>query len=462
MDLSAQSHPDERIRERDNVKGKLSNRDITFTAPLLIGSEEDKVRIMVNTGLNLFWVPTRNCDYYSNNRRDTIPEIGQCDSAGIYLPSALTLFHNTSEEFVWHYGKNANTTQKGFGGYFGTDKVQYGDYAGNMTFGIGNEVNHIGELGLGFRDPGMTYSNSTLNQLSFLQQLVKKGDIQRNAYSFQLGINNASEGTLQLGAVDHSKYEGKLQKVKMVDLYSDSSDSILILLDGILGTDFSMELNMAVAIRIEEATLILPDRFFDKLIAHLNAIKTPDDVTVVPCSMLNLTDLLSFYFSGIEIQVPLRDLIFQESTFGCCLTIDDYDGPYHLGQDILKSAYVVVDLDNKEVALAQATNSSSEDIEDIVSEIPLALEAPLYSYTEVAEKYYYSDGWVSSLYDVSSRPSYSTNTGSRSVDLGSTTYMPFYTKATTIYDYFASQRNSGHFTRCLPFLFLLFSILLAL
>ena len=79
MDLSAQSHPDERIRERDNVKGKLSNRDITFTAPLLIGSEEDKVRVMVNTGLNLFWVPTRNCDYYSNNRRDTIPEIRQCE-----------------------------------------------------------------------------------------------------------------------------------------------------------------------------------------------------------------------------------------------------------------------------------------------------------------------------------------------------------------------------------------------
>jgi len=277
-----------------------------------------------------------------------------------------------------------------------------------------------------------------------------------------LGINNASEGTLLLGAVDHNKYEGTLQKVKMVDLYTDGSDSILILLDGYLGDGFSSEINIPVLISTSLIRLNLPPGSLEKMCEHLGTkVFDGSSYAFVPCSLLNLTDLISFYFSGIEIQVPVRDLIVQHPYFGCLISISEFDGPYHLSQDILKSAYVVVDLDNKKVALAQATNSSNEDIEDIVSEIPLALEAPLYSYTEVAEKYYYSNGWFSSLYDVSSRPSYSTNTDSRSVDLGSTTYV-LSPEVTDKYVYSTKHRNSGHFTRCLHLLFLLFSILLAL
>ncbi|SGZ50838.1 CIC11C00000004042 [Sungouiella intermedia] len=444
MDLSAQSHIDQRIRERDNVKGELSNRKIIFTAPLLIGSEEDKVRVVINTGLNLFWVPTRNCDYYSSYKRDTIYEIDQCDFAGVYLPSDLSSFRNTSDVFQWWYTGNYN----GAWGYYGTDKVQYGNYSGNITFGIASEADYIGELGLGFPDYQHTSPKSTLNESTFLEQLVEKGDIKSNAYSFQLGINNASEGTLLLGAVDHSKYKGNLQKVKMVDLYNDGSDTILILLDGILGKNFSFEMNVAVRIRMEEATLSFPLGSYDDLLEQLDVMEDFSGYDLVPCTFLNLTDLISFYFSGIEIQVPLRDLVIQSSYYGCTLALNEYAGPPIIGQDILKSAYVVVDLDNKEVALAQATNSSVEDIEDIASEIPLALEAPLYSYTEVAEKYYYSYHslynalWHTSLFDVPSRSSYSTNTDSRSVDLGSTTYKLLFPQATTKYDYAASFYSS--------------------
>jgi len=460
MNLSAQAHPNDRLTQRDSVEGNLANRKILFTAEFKVGSEEDTIRVWTMTGANLFWFPTSNC-HSGDHKRDTSSEVSKCDSAGVYIPSELTTFHNTSKVFQWWY----LIFESGAWGYFGTDRVQYGDFSGDMTFGIATNANYVGQLGLGFRNYQKTSLQSTLNESSFLEQLVRKGDISSNAYSFQLGINNASEGTLLLGAVDHRKYEGTLQKVKMVDMYTDGADSVLILLDGILGSDFSSELNIAVDIRMEYTTLSLPVGAFNELIAHLNAVRAYNKY-LVPCDLLDLTDLVSFYFSGVEIQVPVRDLIFQNAYFGCEISIDERDKPPYLGQDILKSAYVVVNLDNKEVALAQASNSPDEKLEDIVSQIPLALAAPLYSYTEVAKKYYYSSTWwFSSLYNVSSRTSYSTNTASRSVDLGSTTYELFYPDATSMYDYYASTNhpkhgNSGPSTRYLPSL-LLFSILLA-
>jgi len=243
MDLSALSHPNERISERDYVGGAV--RRFAYTAPLKIGSLEDEVRIAFQTTRNLFWVPTRNCDSYQfQNKRDTITGFYQCDSNGVYLPSKLTSFRNTGYLFHWWYSE---TDTGGASGYFGYDKVQYGVYSGNVTFGIAT-ADLFGEIGLGFPDLQILDTDSTLGGVTFSQQLLENGDIKSNAFSFQLGINNASEGTLLLGAVDHSKYEGKLQKVKMVDLYTDGSDSILILLDGYLGDGFSSEMNISVLV----------------------------------------------------------------------------------------------------------------------------------------------------------------------------------------------------------------------
>lgn len=83
--------------------------------------------------------------------------------------------------------------------------------------------------------------------------------------------------------------------------------------------------------------------------------------------------------------------------------------------------------------LAQAAFSESRNIEDISSSIPLAMEAPLYSYTEVAEKYSF-DGfgyWHTELFDISPPTSYSVNTGSRSVDVGTSVYKVEFASATS-------------------------------
>lgn len=104
------------------------------------------------------------------------------------------------------------------------------------------------------------------------------------------------------------------------------------------------------------------------------------------CKLMEMTDSISFYFSGVEIQVSVRDLVKKISDT-CYLTFVPTQGLIDVGQDILKSAYVVVNMDNSEVGLAQATpTTKSVIVEEIGSLIPLATQAPLSNYTDLEEK----------------------------------------------------------------------------
>lgn len=431
--------PDEGLSPRDYVKGELLNRKAYFSAEFVVGSDNDTVRVWVGTGLNLLWFPTYLCFYYYSYKRDTLYDLFRCLSGGVYSPASLSSFINTTK--VFHY-ENVFTSRYARG-YFGTDVIEYGDFRGNITFGIGTNTSFVGQLGLGFPSNALASSEATLNQPSFLEQLVENGHIKSNAYSFQMGLNNASEGTLLLGAVDHAKYEEPLQKVRMVDMFLGGPSSVLILFDGFLGNGFNSDVNIPIEISMEYTGLSFPYGSIDGILEYLEVENDNFGNYLVQCNLLNLTELISFYFSGVEIQVPVRNLVSQVSSGFCVLSIIEGPGLAYIGDDILQSAYFVVDLNNKEVALAQAKNSSNENIEDIISTIPLALEAPLYSYTNVAKKYSYETSeWFTSLYKVPHRPKYSTNTGSRSVDWGNTTYRLEFSTSSDYYGYWAS-RNGG-------------------
>lgn len=419
MDLKAAQFPINNISKKDGISAEISNRRIYYTAAFKVGSEEDEVEVLVEMILNLLWFPTPQCDSYYY-KRDNMYDFYLCDSKGTYSPEDLTSFTNSTEEFQFMF----SATSIGAWGYLASDRVQFGDYTGDVTFGVAEAADSIGRFGLGL--PGSPYLDTeSANGSSFLEQLVDDGTISSQSYSIQLGLNNATEGSLILGALDHSKYRGELQKVRMVDAYMGDAQEILIILDGILGNGFSVRTNIPITISCELALLSLSNDLVQQIASHMDA-EFDDylEVHILDCSFLNLTDLISFYFSGIEIEVPLRDLVFQATSGSCLLTCFEDYGPPYLGQDVLRNSYVVVDLDNKEVALAQAAASDNEEIEDIVSSIPLALEAPLYSYTDVGEKYSFDgyDDWETELFDVQPPSSYSFNTGSRSVDLGTSVY----------------------------------------
>lgn len=97
----------------------------------------------------------------------------------------------------------------------------------------------------------------------------------------------------------------------------------------------------------------------------------------VPCTSY-LTDredyYLTFTFSGLTIRVPLRELVLQDAlyytddslhingeqscVFGILPAVNFFP---ILGDSFLRSAYVVFDLDNNEISMAQANYESGDD-----------------------------------------------------------------------------------------------------
>lgn len=303
-----------------------------------------------------------------------------------------------------------------------------------MPFGVAESADMQSIFGIGFpegealnsyraADPNRalwTYSN-------FPMKLKEQGLSKSWAYSLLLGANNASEGEILFGAVDHGKYEGLLQKVKVVNTYGKVNVPVFrfdVILDGVLSDNFEFKDQTTVLLDSGATLLKLPYLYLSALREKygLRTSSSLDSMYEIDCSYLQLTETLSFHLSGIEISVPLRDLVFRY--YKCYFGIKPDAVTYTLGANFLKSAYAVYDMQNQEIALAQAKASPSEEkIEEFEGTIPSALDAPYYTYTELEEFYTTANRKYTKVSQQANVAQYEFQTSGRSsYDFGSTTY----------------------------------------
>ena len=204
---------------------------------------------------------------------------------------------------------------------------------------------------------------------------------------------DTSYGTILFGAVDSSKYEEPLISLPLVDNpIQDNHPYYAVQLtaleaqspDGI--TSFAPTNHTEVRYaHLDSGTtaIFLPQSLADPLFSYIGAIWDSDlGGAFVPCNISTADVILSFYFGGdggAKINVPIADLIlgsvppsdgtmFADHTSACILQVYRSDPSYAiiLGDAFLRSTYVVYDLENKQIAMAQAnTNSTGERIDEI-------------------------------------------------------------------------------------------------
>ena len=104
---------------------------------------------------------------------------------------------------------------------------------------------------------------------------------------------------------------------------------------------------------------------------------------MLECSEVSDSDELVFDFGGFHIKSKLQNFLIKASSNFCALgLVPQSSSRAILGDNFLTAAYVVYDLENLEVSMAQANyDGGSEDIEVISSTIPGAVKAPGYSST---------------------------------------------------------------------------------
>lgn len=202
-------------------------------------------------------------------------------------------------------------------------------------------------------------------------------------------LNEKDHGSLLFGAVDHSKYSGQLQRVQMLNRFKIMSKTSPVLpeiaLSSILGDGFSVRRRIAVSLASRNSGNTLPEAYTSELGKRLNGTLNSYGYWAVSCDLQDVDDKIVFDFSGAKIKVPVSDLVVEsESGSSCFLNIRTDEMFPSLGDSFLRNAYVVYDMEDYEVALAQAADGSSEvNIEEISNAIPSAVAAEGFNDTSV-------------------------------------------------------------------------------
>lgn len=166
--------------------------------------------------------------------------------------------------------------------------------------------------------------------------------------------------------------------------------SSLSLVDATRKTAFSqMNLALPVVLICGDPATYLPDSNVNPIISGVGATNDADFGLVVPCALNSSQANFSFGFGGsggLAITVPVGEFVIpiflengSQPTFKDGGTVCEFGlmssgtGDIALGDSFLRSAYVVYDLTNKQIGLAQTVfNETLSDIVEIDSGIPYA------------------------------------------------------------------------------------------
>ncbi|KAK6455750.1 aspartic peptidase domain-containing protein [Scheffersomyces xylosifermentans] len=319
-----------------------------------------------------------------------------CTSYGSFNTEKSESFqrNTTANAFTISYADNTEAF-----GVWGYDNVIIGNTTvANLSFAVVNETSSdVGVLGIGLSGLETTYSTLGGGNYQYENlpiKLVNQGIIHKNVYSLYLGEADAKTGSILFGAIDHSKFSGTLQTVPIINTNLQKGYTEAIRIE-IIVNDISLisgSQNSSVSTNVYSAVLdtgstlsYFPPALLQKLGQTLGGqYSSAIEGYVVPCTN-DESVKVAFNFSGKVIEVPLPELLLRRSTNSCYLGIlQQTDSNYILfGDNFLRSAYVVYNLEDFEVSLAPVQHNDEEDIEIITSTVPGAVRAAGFSSTSL-------------------------------------------------------------------------------
>lgn len=270
-----------------------------------------------------------------------------------------------------------------------------------------NSTLFAGVLGIGY-DLNEASNNPDFEQNPFvypsiIDRMVSQGLVSTKAYSLYLDDLQASTGSIIFGGIDSDKYHGNLLQIPVVPdtlengtkVYADFTVALTSFsLTGQAGNTTSLTQGQYDApVILDSGTTLtyVPQRLATVIYDELNAVDDTENsgLVFVDCNVLISAPKTTFNFgfggsNGVAIQVPVDELVFPLSglfsmdgyappdlpfSSACALGINGQgEEPYILGDTFLRSAYVVYDLKNNLIAMAQTNfNSTTSNIVDFTA-----------------------------------------------------------------------------------------------
>ncbi|KAJ6120225.1 hypothetical protein N7523_004505 [Penicillium sp. IBT 18751x] len=360
-------------RKRDKtISQALDNEESLYYCNVTLGTPKQSLRLVLDTGSSDLWTNAPNSTLCES--QDNV-----CNSSGTYDSSASSTYQYVNSEFNISYADSS-----GASGDYVTDTLHLGGATiKDFQFGVGyTSSSEQGVLGIGYTTNEVQVGvNGEPAYANLPKAMVKNGVIKSTAYSLWLNDLDANTGSILFGGVNTDKYHGTLETLPIQKVSGIYAEFIIALtavaLTNSSGTNnySSSALPAAALLDSGSSLTYLPDGIVEDIYNDLGVIyESSEGVGYVPCNLAEKKVNISYTFSSPTIHVSVRELIldagdlyFRNGDRACVFGIVPAGGSTPvLGDTFLRSAYVVYDLTNNEISLANTNfNSTSNNILEI-------------------------------------------------------------------------------------------------
>ena len=227
---------------------------------------------------------------------------------------------------------------------------------------------------------GIGYSLATVASMKYDKKyknlpeaLVENGAIKSPAYSLWLNKFDGT-GNLLFGGVNKARYQGELQSVPVVKVYDRYASLAIALTEISIKTSketnsYTTGLPLAVSLDNGSPLITLPKELVDPIYKEVGAGYSEEAKwPYISCKMSDSDYNVTFSFSGAKVTMPLSELVFDNYSSdgfdeGDCIFGLGYsdEGVNLMGDPFLRGAYVVYDLANNEISLANTDYDGGDD-----------------------------------------------------------------------------------------------------
>ena len=377
-----------RKRATQTVSETLDNEETLYFANVTLGTPGQKLRLHIDTG---------SSDLWTNSAQSTLCQsrYDPCSVSGTYDPDKSSSSKLISSDFNISYVDGTGAL-----GDYRSDTLNIGGAKlENLQFGLGlDSSSPEGILGIGYPINEIQVNRNNKKQYSNVPQaMVDAQLIQSSAYSLWLDDLESSTGSILFGGIDTKKFKGMLSTLPIEKEFGTFAE-FFITLSGVsltqsgASTDFTNgDLPVPVLLDSGSSLTYLPNDLTAEIYKALDVTYegTGQDA-VCDCRLADTDITVDFTFSSPKISVPMSELAinpgpqedgstatFSDGTPLCIFGIAPADGtPPVLGDTFIRSAYLVYDMGNNEISIAQtdfnATDSNILEIGTGTASVPSA------------------------------------------------------------------------------------------
>ena len=403
---AANSQNTHRLIKRHGVSDlEVFFENYVFVADLEVGSDKNKISVLIDTTSADTTFPVSNVLCYAGEEEEE-------DESGLFVAASDNQARHENHDEEGDDGEEhaTATTCTDYGsfetgkssswkaddsyyvtpddsdyyyfGVYGSDTVYFNDEKlDNVTIIALNETNApYGILGLGLSSINNYYHDESNHDdapeyPTFIDMLADQGLIEKKLFSLYLNHPSTLTGSVLFGGVDYAKVAGSLTTVPMLDVENLTGYQILLSGVDLVIEDKSFEISKVsypALIYSSSPLSTLPESVYENLGKSLNGTLNDEFLYFIDCPANDDSTKVKFDFSGAKIEVPLGDLVIPNKEGDRCLLGVFPDSDIVLGQNILRSAYIVFDIENSKVSLGQVKYTDDTKISTISESIPSA------------------------------------------------------------------------------------------